>query len=103
MKKKALLITMLVGIATMFALAQTGSFPTIKGFMTPEEFKAAGLSKLSEKEIAALDAWLHKHSVRFAQAIVPLGSTKASQQWKKGELIPVVLVKPDIGGFVPIE
>lgn len=103
MKTKALLITVSVAIATLFALAQTKPFPTVKELMTPEEFKASGLSKLSDRELAAIDAWVQRHSLRVAQAIAPLGGATAPQLWKKGEPIPVALVKPGIGGFEPIE
>ena len=39
------------------ALAQTPQ-PAIQTQMTPEEFKAAGLDKLSAEELARLNAWL---------------------------------------------
>ena len=90
MKKKALLIIVSVAIATQFALAQTKTFPTAKELMTPEEFKASGLSKLSDGELAAIDAWVQRHSLRVAQAVAPLGGTTAPQLWKKGEPIPSV-------------
>jgi hypothetical protein len=103
MKTKALLIIVSVAIATLFALAQTKTFPTVKELMTPEEFRASGLLKLSDREVAALDTWVQRHSLRVAQAVAPLGGATATQLWEKGELIPVVLVKPGIGGFEPIE
>lgn len=34
--------------------------PSIKGQMTPEQFKAAGLDKLTPEELAQLDAWLNR-------------------------------------------
>ena len=37
--------------------------------MTTEEFKASGLSKLSDSELAALDTWVQKHSLRVAQVV----------------------------------
>lgn len=42
-------------LAPAFAQAQT---PPIERQMTPEEFKAAGLDKLSPDELAHLNAWL---------------------------------------------
>lgn len=44
------------------ALAQQG-FSTIEERMTGKEFTAAGLDKLSNEELAALNDWLRSHSV----------------------------------------
>ena len=75
MKHKILITIAFVAVATVFALAQTKAFPTVKELMTPEEFQAAGLSKLSAKEIAALDTWVQKHSLRVAQLVTQQAGT----------------------------
>lgn len=43
--------------------------------MTPEEFNATGLSKLTAKELAALDTWVQKHSMRVAQVVAQQAGT----------------------------
>ena len=62
-----------VAAAALLALAQTKAFPTIKELMTPDEFKACGLSKLDDKELLALDTWVQKQSIRVAQAVAQKG------------------------------
>jgi hypothetical protein len=47
----------LLACAAPLAMAQTAQ-PAIQKQMTPEEFKAAGLDKLSADELAHLNAWL---------------------------------------------
>ena len=103
MKMKAFLLIALVTVSTLFALAQTKTIPTVKELMTPEEFMASGLSKLNDKELAALNTWVQNHSLRVNQSIAQQQGAKIAQLWRKGELIPVVLVKPGIGCFEPID
>ncbi len=52
--------------------------PGIRQAMTPEEFKAAGLEKLSPNELAALDAWLRGDREKAAQQ----GAQKATKHEK---------------------
>ena len=54
--RRFVLIALLACTAPL-ALAQTAQ-PAIQKQMTPEEFKAAGLDKLSADELARLNAWL---------------------------------------------
>ncbi|MCS1407590.1 MAG: hypothetical protein M2R45_00749 [Verrucomicrobia subdivision 3 bacterium] len=65
--KKAFFIFAMISATVLFALAQTNFSLTVKKLMTPEEFKASGLSKLSDEELAKLDAWVQKHSLQVAQ------------------------------------
>lgn len=44
------------------------SFSTVEERMTAAEFKAAGLDKLSEQELAALNAWMAKELGKAAPA-----------------------------------
>jgi hypothetical protein len=78
MKTKTVLSTVFVVALALLALAQTKTFPTVKELMSPEEFQACGLSKLSDKEIAALDAWVQKHSQRVAQVVAQRGGATSS-------------------------
>lgn len=51
---------LLLGCAALPASAQdAGVAPAIEKQMTPEQFKAAGLDKLSAAELANLNAWLN--------------------------------------------
>ena len=54
----------LVGLCAIFGFADSAGAAreeisgSIQQMMTPEEFKAAGLNKLSQEELQKLDAWL---------------------------------------------
>jgi len=54
---RSLAVAFLLACIAPVALAQT-ALPAIEKQMTPEEFKAAGLDKLSAEELARLNAWL---------------------------------------------
>jgi hypothetical protein len=54
---RSLAVAFLLACIAPVALAQT-ALPAIEKQMTPEEFKAAGLDKLSAGELARLNAWL---------------------------------------------
>ncbi len=63
----------------------TQVLPSIKKLMSHEEFSKAGLSKLSDEEIKALDAWLQKHTLKFAQAVAAQGQGKVIETQIEGE------------------
>jgi hypothetical protein len=52
----------------------------IQQIMTPEEFKAAGLSKLSPDELAKLNAWLQGYRQTTEQAAEKKATAKASAE-----------------------
>jgi hypothetical protein len=52
---------------------------SIQEMMTPEEFKAAGLSKLTPDELQKLDAWLQGYRQVTEQAAEKKASAKASR------------------------
>ena len=54
------------------------SFPSIKKLMSHDEFTKAGLSKLSDEEIKALDEWLQTYTAQVAKAVVAKSSPVAS-------------------------
>lgn len=66
-------------------LAQEAGSTDIKHQMSPAEFHAAGLDKLSDKELAALNAWLNhstqaqSQAVQQAQADAQQARTEAAQ------------------------
>jgi hypothetical protein len=52
---------------------------SIKEIMSPEEFKAAGLSKLSAEELQRLDAWLQGYRQVTEQAAEKKATARASR------------------------
>jgi hypothetical protein len=54
---RSLAVVLLLACFAPCAIAQT-ALPAIEKQMTPEEFKAAGLDKLSADELARLNTWL---------------------------------------------
>ena len=57
MRRLAVLLALLLCSMPAFAQTATGQ---IEKQMTPEQFKAAGLDKLSPEELANLNAWLNR-------------------------------------------
>lgn len=53
--------------------------PSVKKLMSPEEFAKAGLKKLSEDEIKALDAWVVKHSLEVAKFVTAKTAVEAKE------------------------
>lgn len=71
------------------AFAQTGATtPAIEKEMTPEQFKAAGLDKLSSSELSNLNAWLNKTIV-----------TETTKAATKATEVATKKVKDDNRGF----
>jgi hypothetical protein len=57
----ALLIVFFITVASTIN-AQNRKSVRVKDMMTPQQFRAAGLTKLTSAELAALDAWVDKYS-----------------------------------------
>lgn len=55
-----LAFTLLLGCALPAFAQSTATQPPIEQAMTPEQFKAAGLDKLSAEELANLNTWLNR-------------------------------------------
>ena len=60
--------------------AQPETSGSIKEVMSPEEFKAAGLNKLSAEELQKLDAWLQGYRQVTEQAAEKKANAKASAE-----------------------
>lgn len=76
--KKLLLLILVLASFTVSQTTQPASKPLvdIREVMSASEFTKAGLQKLSSEEIAALNAWLSRYSVRLmASASVESTST----------------------------
>jgi hypothetical protein len=70
---------MLASVAPAGA-AQPETSGSIKEVMSPEEFKAAGLNKLSAEELQKLDAWLQGYRQVTEQAAEKKATAKASAE-----------------------
>jgi hypothetical protein len=77
--------TALVGLCVIFGFAQPvraareESSGGIQQMMTPEEFKAAGLNKLSAEELQKLDAWMQGYRQVAEQAGEKKGTARAER------------------------
>lgn len=60
---KTVLILAGLGLLTLGAVQAQQGFSSIEERMTGKEFTLAGLDKLSNEELAALNEWLRSHSV----------------------------------------
>ena len=75
----------LVGLGAIFGFAQFAGAAreeppgSIQQMMTPEEFKAAGLNKLSAEELQKLDAWLQGYRQVAEQAGEKKGTARAER------------------------
>jgi hypothetical protein len=84
--RNALLGCVSLGFCVMLACvvparaAQPEMSGSIKEVMSPEEFKAAGLNKLSADELQKLDAWLQGYRQVTEQAAEKKATAKASAE-----------------------
>jgi hypothetical protein len=79
--------------------------PDFKNSMSAEEFKKAGLAKLSDDERKALENWVGNYSVVISKIMQaqPSGLGNGNQTWTKSQVTPIVLVSKDNFGdkFAP--
>ena len=107
----------LIGLATVFVLAagtmraqQTAAekaedFPGVKKALTPEQFAASGMSKLSPEERQKLDEYLRGYFTGATQRVVEKAVSKASavavdQAVKENRVKPPELIQSRIVGSV---
>ena len=76
----ALLLATLLALP---ALAGAQSAPPLEQAMSAEEFKAAGLDKLSAEELARLNAWLDRRVEQQASAAVAAAVEQAREEGRK--------------------
>src|SRR5437867_11497756 len=72
------------GMATCVAQEESGA--SIQQMMTPEEFKAAGLDKLSSEELQKLDAWLQGYRQTTEKKASEVAEKKASERTARTKL-----------------
>jgi len=63
--------------------AEIRSGKSVQEMMTPDEFKAAGLDKLSEDELQHLDAWLQGYRQTTEKKVSEQAEKKAGEEIKK--------------------
>lgn len=61
MRRFAIVLFTLLPFSAM-AAGEEGSFPGVRGLMSEQEFRAAGMEKLSPAEREALDQWLIRYT-----------------------------------------
>ena len=69
----------IIGFAMPVGAAREEPPGSIQQMMTPEEFKAAGLNKLSPEELQKLDAWMQGYRQVAEQAGEKKGSARAER------------------------
>ena len=72
-------LCVIIGFATPVGAAREEPPGSIQQMMTPEEFKAAGLNKLSPEELQKLDAWMQGYRQVAEQAGEKKGSARADR------------------------
>lgn len=107
----------IAGLATFFILSGTAAkaqqtptekaedFPGVKQALTPEQFSASGMSKLSPEERAKLDQYLRGYFTGATQRVVEKAVSKASavavdQAVKEHRVEPPQLIQSRIVGSV---
>lgn len=74
MRLPAVFLLSLAALAPVAAAFGAGEFSTLEERMTDEEFRAAGLDRLSPDELANLNAWLARRNVSTRPA--PAGGSQ---------------------------
>ena len=75
-----------LAFALLLACSATGSaqqMPPIEQQMTPEEFKAAGLDKLSADELARLNTWLGRTITQKTEQAAEKAAVQATEKVKQ--------------------
>ncbi len=99
MRTKSLLIIIGILSGFLFAFAQERQFPTVKSMMTADEFSAAGLTRLNDRELAALDAWFQKYAL-IASKVAALQTGKARGDVPPFEKLEGCSIVADDGEFL---
>jgi hypothetical protein len=79
-------LVLILGSVAGVCVAQEDSGASIQQMMTPEEFKAAGLDKLSSEELQKLDAWLQGYRQTTEKKAGEIAEKKASERTAKTKL-----------------
>lgn len=90
-------VLLIVTLGSLLASATHAAPPPVETLMTPEDFAAAGLDKLSEAERAHLSAWL----VRYREGVTvgPAPAKTPEQRAEEKEIEIVAKVVPKFTGW----
>ena len=92
--------TALLTLALASGVAAQDSFSTLEERMTGKEFTAAGLDKLSDDELAALNDWLRRHSVATLEnATQPYSDTRGFEVRAMKDMDDSDIVSRIVGTF----
>lgn len=78
----SLMLALMLALTTLPALSAED--PNIRELMTAEEFSAAGLSRLSDDEVDALNRWLVRYTAR--DAVEMISSSPAVREVTEADL-----------------
>ena len=69
MPRRAPHLVLLFALTATLPAAAANNTPDVRQLMTPEEFRAAGLERLSPAEIEALNRWVVRYTARDAPEV----------------------------------
>jgi hypothetical protein len=99
--KKRLLVVLL--ISWPLVLSAQNPFTSLEERMTGKEFTAAGLEKLTDQELDALNSWLRDHSVATLEstrmASAPLADPRGFKNKPKGSDAGKIIQSSIVGTF----
>lgn len=72
------ILILLLALFCSIQLAASEGFSSLEEQMTGKEFTAAGLDKLTSEELAALNAWIHSHSLATLATPAPAAAPAAA-------------------------
>ncbi|MEE4278760.1 MAG: hypothetical protein V2I82_09885 [Halieaceae bacterium] len=84
-------------VASALAFAEEKGFPGIETLMTEEEFRAAGIHRLSAEEREALDAWLLRYTAGDAQLLQKTEVVREAEDEEEFEVVS--RIKGDFSGW----
>jgi hypothetical protein len=87
---------LMLGILTP-AQAQNSDAPELESLMTPEDYSASGLNKLSEAERAHLSAWVARYREGAVAGPAPAKTTEQRAEEKEIEILAKVV--PGFSGW----
>lgn len=93
----ALTLIAALSLPVAFAQAQEADFPGLKKAMTPQQYEAAGVDKLSADERAALDEFIRRYVTSTSEKVATAAVDNAVKQKKATD--PEVIESRLVGTF----